>query len=664
MAIVSAAAIALTAWARGGDLSHPAAKWGLALLLPSLVLAAAGRDSRAVNPASGVAASWLKALNVTVLLMIVPVIYSLWPGELSTVSGWRSPFLDKRWLVTLYAIVMVGVGILPLLFEGPRAVAQPATAATPTRRGILQLAVQGMLLAGLVWYLAGPPWNVAGHVKPVDQAEQSAIGSLHAMSRGTVAFTGAASTFWGPGSQRIVHAVMSIGDRQTLAGFREGALTLHLIGMAIFGVVAWWHLGMASSLLAIAIAMLASPLAFHQSLPDGALGDAYGTASPLRFAAPLIVVPAIALIARTGRRAAAQCALLGIGWGVLAWCDQENLTSTAAGVAAIISVLYATGVASWPRIRICVSWLAIGLAATAIVIIGGYALAGGAAAFLRNYWLLPGMIRAGFANTPWMTEAPDTWGAAYRLMPVLVLLLGVTTAWDIRRRAMRSPLDTGQIRLLSFLVVLAVCYPYVLHRSDRLHLIEAIVALPIVLVLALREWPAWLADTWAWRGALRVVLAAAVLAVLPIGPRMLDLYSHVLRPPLDRFRARPAAPATDPSLEALLSDARELKALVGDRATYVQAGGPYRPGFVAFAADLRPAPLLLTDALILNDRMQHEAWRFFEARVSDVECLIATSLDSVEARAFMAAHPSATATPRRLGAATVLVIMKGAPGTQ
>ena len=215
---------------------------------------------------------------------------------------------------------------------------------------------------------------------------------------------------------------------------------------------------------------------------------------------------------------------------------------------------------------------------------------------------------------------------------------------------------------------------------------HVLIALPFVAVLALRDLPAWLSSGWFGRGAVRLTLVASLLAVYPLGPQLIALYDWVLYPPTYKYNA-PAVPArplasgvaferatpglsdepfvtgegTGP-MRKFLDDASALRRLVGERPTFVHSAAPYFTGLVYFMADLTPAPYLYdVETMLLNDRLQTDAWTHFERILPQVECVIVSSTDAFEARRFLSVNPAARVITHPLGAATVYVIMSGGP---
>ena len=178
-------------------------------------------------------------------------------------------------------------------------------------------------------------------------------------------------------------------------------------------------------------------------------------------------------------------------------------------------------------------------------------------------------------------------------------------------------------------------------------------------------------------------LTAVAIAVYPLMPQLTDAYNWVLYPPSQKYRVSASAAATPSSdgvafvratagladeplvvgpgtgpMRQFLADASELGSLIGDRPTVVESAAPYFTGLVYFMADLTPAPYLYdVETMVINDRQQAAAWEHFRRNIDKIECVIVSSTDAFEAKAFLAANPSAQVIPRRLGAAQIYVIL-------
>ena len=679
---------------RRTDLSQATLSWALAVLLPALVLARAPRVAAATPGMDRRGATaWLLALNAGVLLLMVPATLAVWQTDWDAITGWRVyPFLNKRWLAALYTVGLLTFLVLPVWFERwltpvSAEKAGEAGAVAPGRAPWWRVSLECAALLLAVWYLAGPPWNVATHHRPIDPHEQVHLGPIQAISKGYTPFIGPASTQYGPGFQVMVYGYMSRTDQFNLVGFREAFLVLHLVSFAAFALLARAHVGFGPAWFVVLLGVICSPLKFFQFMADGTPGDTYGWGNALRYLGPLVVVPALGiLLTRSIAYGRLLTIALGVGWGLLAWSAQESLASVVSAGGLLVLLLLGTGSTGRARVVITLMALASGFAAVWLPLLAWYAGQGALFAFIDNYLLVPRAVAAGFSNT-WWADGPDSSLAkAFHYLPLIILALGALTLWDPTTGRVRRPLSGAQVRLLSFLAVLAACYQTTLFRSDAMHLLNTLLVLPFVLVLAFRDLPGWLSATWTGRAGVRVTFAAVCLAVFPLTPPLTAVYDWVLFPPSYKYQERPARPADQAAgvaferataglrdeptvmgegsgpMRQFLSDASDLHRLIGNRPTFVQSAPPYFSGLVYFMADLTPAPYLFDlETMVFNDRQQNLAWAHFSRHVKEAECVVVASADAFEARAFISANPEARVYPRSLGAASVLVIMNGEP---
>ena len=679
---------------RRTDLSQAALSWALAVLVPSLVLANAPRVVSATTGTNqrGLTA-WLLALNAGLLLLVVPGVLAVWQTDWDAITGWRVyPFFNKRWLAALYSVGLLTFLVFPVWFErwltpAPAEVHPQAAAVSSATPPWWRLTLECAALLLAVWYLAGPPWNVGTHHRAIDPHEQVHLGPIQAIAKGYTPFIGPASTQYGPGFQVMVYGYMSRTDQFNLVGFREAFLLLHLVSFAGFALLARAHVGFGPAWLVVLLGVICSPLTFFQFMADGTPGDTYGWGNALRYMGPLVVVPAVGiLLTRSVAHGRWLTVALGVTWGLLAWSAQESLASVISAGGLLVLLLLGTGSTRRERVVSTLIALAAGFAAVWLPLLAWYASQGAMLTFINNYLLVPRAVAAGFSNT-WWADGPDSSLArAFDYLPVIILVLGALILWDPATRRVRRPLTSDQVRLLSFLGVLAACYQSTLFRSDSLHLLNTLLVLPFVLVLTFRDLPGWLSATWTGRAGVRAAFAVVCLTVFPLTPPLTAVYDWILFPPTYKYQARAAIPP-DPAIgvaferatpglrdeptvmgegsgpmRQFLTDASALRRLIGNRPTFVQSAGPYFTGLVYFMADLTPAPYLYDlETMVFNDRQQNQAWAHFRGHLNEVECVVVGSADAFEARAFMSANPTARVYPRRLGATSVLVIMNGEP---
>ena len=692
--LVSVASLGLigvhAAFQRRTDVSQAALDWSLAAFIMALVLAFAPSRPMIAPPRRdrrGLAA-WAIAMNAGVLLLLVPVYAAAWQTDWDAVTGWRSyAYFNKRWLAAIYGVVVASVLVLPVwiyqwLGDGDAADTTERAPERPRRPWLISM--QLVALLGVAWYLAGPPWNIAQHHRGIDYHEQVHLGPLQAISKGYVPYVGPASTQYGPGAQLVLYSYMSLTSQFNMVGLREGFLLIHLGTVSVFALLARAHAGSASAWLVLFIGLICSPLKFFAFGADGSPGESFGWGNAARYLSAIVVVPWIgALLTRDIKAASILSVGTGLTAGLLAWFAQENLAAAATGTVLLVVLLVGAGATTWTKARRVAVPVALGCLAVWVPILAWYGWRGQAMQFVDNYFIVPRAVAAGYQNT-WFAEGPgDPYANAFRYTAVIAIAIGVLCLWDVRRSSMHR-LDRTRVRLLSFVCALLACYPGALYRSDSLHTLNILLALPFVLVLAFRDLPSWTAVTPLARAGWRVAIAAMAVAVYPLMPQLTGAYNWVLYPPSQKYRAaalRPATPVTggvafarategladEPAvvgngsgpMRQFLADASELHLLVGNRPTVVENAAPYFTGLIYFMADLTPAPYLYdVETMVINDRQQAAAWAHFRRNIDKVECVIVSSTDVFEARAFVSAYPSAQVIQRRLGAAQVYVILK------
>ena len=665
------------------DVSQSALAWTVLVGVAVAVVAAApwgggriGGDHRGV-------VAWLLALHVAIALLVVPVYLAAWPSEFASITGWRTyTFFNKRWLAALYLITVGTALVLPLWWH--RALTNthdetPVVAPRPAMRRPVAI-VQVLLLLAAVWYLAGPPWNVGEHHRPVDLHEQVHLGPLQAIAKGAVPYLGPASTQYGPGAQLFLYTYMRWTDQFTLIGFREAFLAVHLAVMAIFVLLAFAYAGGATASLVLLLGLLASPLRFFLSTGDGSMGESYGWGNAARYLATIVVVPAVALLlTRPRSRARLTAGLLGVAWGVLSWYAQENLASGAMGLALVVLTLLGGRATSWSRVREVMVSFAAGAAVPVLLVLGWYTVRADVGQFVGNYFLLPRAVSAGYQNT-WFAEAGNPLARTFHVVPLFGIVVGCLTLWDPWTCRPRT-LGPAHVRLVAFVCALLSSFQGALFRSDALHTINVLLPLPFVAVFAFRDLPGWLARGWLARAAWHTGIALFVLWMLPISTQLFGAYDWILGPAIRRHAAtasphvplpgvgfqRASATLADEPIVAgansgpmhdFLADASALHDLVGRRPTVVQGAGPYFTGLVYFMADLTPAPILYdVETMVINDRIQSAAWAHLRKHIGEVDCVIATSPSVFEAQVFLAANPSVSVRQVRLGATQVYVMM-------
>lgn len=282
--------------------------------------------------------SFVIAIEAGILLLAVPVYLDVWRTSFDEITGWREyGLLNKRWLVGLYGLALVAFLVLPVFVQkilgwADHADIPPQPVPGPGRSYLVRMAAP-LIVAAVVLLVAGPPWNLDRHHRGIDHHEQVHLGAIQAIHKGFVPYVGPASTQYGPGSQAFQYTYMALARDFSIVSHRESFLALHLVAFSAVAFLALGLMGFWPAILVIALSMIYSPLSFYQPTGDGAFGDMFGWANDVRYLGTIIVVPALAWLARMkAPRAAGRWAVAtGFAWGVLAWMSQENLSSVLTG---------------------------------------------------------------------------------------------------------------------------------------------------------------------------------------------------------------------------------------------------------------------------------------------------------------------------------------------
>ena len=190
--------------------------------------------------------------------------------------------------------------------------------------------------------------------------------------------------------------------------------------------------------------------------PDGVFGGYYGWANALRYAGPIVVVPALASLvsvdAGSGRRSFAPPAIaLGAVWGLSAWFAQENLSATVVAGGLVLVVLWLTRSATGAQTLRVIGNVALGFVCVAAPVLGYYAWHGALGDFTYNYVLVPRAVAAGYSNMWWPDATLPERATYYFTFPFLIAM-AVCTIWRVPAFRV-EPLDFNRRRLLSFLCV-------------------------------------------------------------------------------------------------------------------------------------------------------------------------------------------------------------------
>ncbi len=697
MLVVSALAVLLVALQNyyhppclGGEVVLRLGQAGLMAGLLGLGLVRTGAASRwlARLPAeSGTLRAHLLALHLGLGLLLLPAFPAVWRSRYYELPPLLYEFLDKRWLPACYWVAIFTTLVLPLvlrawLWPSPLGAAPAPVAVGGWRRRGAVLAA-----AGLAFYFAGPPWNLQRHAEAmpgyyhaseryhttgavaqaIDPHEQIHLGPLQAIDRGSLPYVGPASNHYGPGWQLCAYAYMKASGRFDVTGSREATALCHFLTTLIFALVVFTLLPFAWALAALVLALSYSPLTYFL-WSDGVLVGFYGWANGLRYAGSFLLLatlPALLRRVSPGQRISGGAYALGVLWGAFCWMGQENLSNGVAGMTLLVLLLAATRTVSLAACATVLLSLAAGWLTFWLPVAGFYAYHGALGDFLRHYLLIPGLWVQGYGNLYWPHGFTHAQGPAFYFTPLFLLLLGVGLL-----RGRDQPLTRNQALLLAFLCHGLASYNVVVLRSFSCNLQMALLALPVIAVLAVAELPPVWARTRAGRGLLGGALVAVILGLYPfdLGRHIRGAYPFqaLVETPLDRFAPQAHSTAATDSVPAqrigtaldgtfrqpdgttlplteLIAGMEELRRLVGQRPVYIANFMP--PGLNAemmyFLADLQPAPFLYNNINIFHEELRRSALAHFATIAPAVECLVLNEPNLDEALIFRSCHPQA-----------------------
>ncbi len=707
-------------------------------LISALVLAVV---LRWLPPISGATKSdtaglkaYLLAIHVGVLLAFIPVFLLVWRSADETTVWYVYPELvNKKWIFGFYWIALLTFLVLPHLVRrlmeikfvdiepkrprrraarypenapGGRVVplAQETTTAQPPEASSIQevsgisadsrlrsggrIVAKVLLAAGIALFLFGPPWNLERHHRGIDFHEQLHLGLLQALHKGQLIDVGQAATAYGPGSQLVTYEFMERTGHFNIVGYREAGAFIHLVTTFVFCLTAFLLLGVGWGLVAVLFGLAYSPLHFFMWQEDGTLGGFHGWGNGFRYLGTAVVLPGLAILARSRwnlRFPAWPATALGLISGLFCWLSQENLSTTALAGGVLLCILWLTETTSLEGILKLTGNMLCGFAAFWVPVLLYYAVHGVLGEFVRAYFLYPSTVFQGYSNNYWSSGAADPQAKVFHFMVLFLILVGVCTLTEIPGFRLRRRLDARKSLLLAFLLALAASYPTSLFRSDSSHLMNTTIALPFVLVLALRDLPDSFSRRWPIQGAWRVALVAMAFYFFPLRPFFGDILHQVVQAPLSRFVARSEPPGPPPDnrvpfqratqylcdepqvcngnvpMRQFLEEASAVHDLIGTRRTYVQDFPGTYTGFLYFMLDLNPAPYLLDRSMmIINSKLEAEALEYFKRHVQECEAIIAIERDIPEIRLFLQAHPNATTMKRFLGDRPYYLVL--APG--
>ena len=291
-------------------------------------------------------------------------------------------------------------------------------------------------------------------------------------------------------------------------------------------------------------------------------------------------------------------------------------------------------------------------------------------------FLVGGQVINGFSNTPVhnnILTRPYLHNVLFFSVPVFVVVAFIVL---YRGRKMPESLDRERLLLLALISVYLASFFGVLTRTDASHLLNTLISLPIVLALTVQVLPSVATS----RSLQRSIVAGSLLLVVlffsyghPITNYYLTFKYRVARfapqgnstsviiLPDDVPRARIGFAAVSPderfqqdlpvSFNDLLSALNELHSMTGNGKVYVQSF-PYvmYPGAVYFLADLHVPDLYLNpDSMVFSEDVRSKFLEKFNGLARDIDYVVSAQTDAPEVKAFLAAHPDATALKKTLG---------------
>ena len=672
-----------------------------------------GRDS---DP--GVVTAVLSLAVLSLLLLIS--VYLLAARTHEPAEQWIGlGFLDKRWLPVTFLLGTLGAMIVitamsqvvRAAWTGPdswRGWARAAfhSAAMPAPGVVTQpISIARALVlvgGGLIFaaYFFGPPWHPA--LSAVNPHEAPMMSGVQAIANGATPYIGSAAVQYGPGSELIHYLYLHLFGFD-LIGFRQSTALLYLIAASIFFVVVFVRLPTKLAVVTCLVSVLIFPTLQMISFQadgsiDGAVdrlplseGGFWGWPNAMRYVgvfAVAMLFPAVAAL--KGRRPGrAPGIALGLLFGFTAYVSQENLPGgvTALAVLAILLVISQTVPAR--MVAKALVEVALGFAAVAAIVLGFYAANGDLGRFLELYYLFPSAVAVGYSNTVYFGGFSGHWGHLYYLLPFFLGALCLLSV--IRLDPLRVAREWSRERVLLVSALVAACIPQAgaMLRADPPHQVNAMLALPVALVLAVAFLPRLLGiGSRHWRSLTAVALAAVPLALLPSA--QFQNLGNRLTWPLERAsyhssaiawqRARPGSiaaarlgpilhrdgqwccsyfrlryPVTVREFANLLN---RLHSVVGDRRVYVANFiEPLMPGAAYFLADLKPAPVYFDqETMAVNERLLGDFLSYFQDHISEVGAVVAAYPQLPEVRMFRAAYPDSRKTelPYTWGTITVL----------
>ena len=426
------------------------------------------------------------------------------------------PYVDKRWIIALYALGVVLVYLPPATKQwfdqiGGTAgrTAQPIHGAA---RSIAAARLVCAVLIGFGFALVDIGPHIPDTLERVWEAHELVhLGPFQRVAGGGIPYV-EAQTQYGPGHQLISYLMMQHTEF-TLRGFRASFFALNLLAEGLWFSLMLAAFGWSAGLAAIVLSRLFCPFRLLTFV---------GWYIEFRWLGPFLIGVPLALILWTECRPAtgfAVLAALGCFGGLLAWFSQENLMAIMATVGLIVSAGFARG-----RLPLDAALAVFGVFALCHLLMFLTLLGAGVGLAhlpeaLRLYSRTGSLWLKGLANTPWSPTAwhPDgkAYTPAFYATPYVILICGGLAIWAPRGRSARA--ERNLPVLLATAAAAGSLVPVMLLRSDEPHFLGPATILPALLVFGIATLP----GVWVTRRGRRARLwyaAAAVLLLIFVAP--------------------------------------------------------------------------------------------------------------------------------------------------
>jgi hypothetical protein len=628
------------------------------------------------------------SLQLGLVLMIPAAHLAVVRTRFADLEWYRYGFLDKRWLLASYWIVVASILVFPplirrLLDQGSAEIGRvpaPAELDLPPRSSAARKFSTYFASVALAFFFFGPPWNIERTAVYVDVHEQVHLGPLQAIHRGALPNIGPASQQYGPGTQLLDYALMKLRGKFTLVGFREAQGVIFFIAFALYGALALSYLGPSFGSLALILSLSVSP--FHLAYWNDLGGFAsWGWPNPLRYLGALFLVLAVASIlmrrASSGRLDGLVLAT-GWSWGLFTWISPENLMIGAVGSALLVSLLWATGTVELRR-SLRVAWnVLLGGLLFWLPILLFYARAGRLREYVENTFSVGGYVLEGYSNIRTSGSISSDPGHAvlfYGFTPV-VLAIGFAALYE--KGSLRRPLMWRHVLLLALVCASLSSFWASLTRTDIYHVLNTLAPLPLLLAHAIRILPSSISA----RARGRFLVGAGLLVFTFFAAFFrydAGWYVSRLANPIAKYRESSATTAVPErlrggsfertgyrhlpervSLEASVTP-RDLASVIEmsdrfamldrvtrelrSRVTLIHSLPGVEPGFGYFFGDIDPAPVLLDPStMVVSSEVRSRFLEHFRAIAAEVGCIVATGTPPAELELFLHSAPEAATT--------------------